>query len=103
MKLEAFKRILAEFDYMKSDELNKIYRALIRVDFDFNKGDGNLFFDGADSEDMQAVADELNKIGYKLRITPGIFDKPTFALKGKNNLVLQKVDSNTLRIFFTRD
>ncbi len=104
MKIEATKRLVhSEFDPTKDEELTKIHRALNRLDFDFNKGDDNLFLDQVSKEDMSDVADELNKLGYKLKITPGVFDKPTFALKGKDNIVLQKVDQNTVRIFFTRN
>jgi len=100
MRIEARQRLLmAEFNKSKDSDLRSVKRALSRVGIDFEEGDDNLFFDNPDKQDMSDTADELNKLGYNLRIDKGVFDKSTFALKGKDNLVLQKVGT-ALRIFF---
>jgi LytS/YehU family sensor histidine kinase len=51
-----------------------------------------------ESEDAYEL---LQHLGYGLRAYSGIFGRPTFALKGKDGIVLQKVQ-NGLRIFFTQ-
>ena len=90
---------LAEFNEDKDADLRSVQQALRKAGLDFEEGEDNLFLDNPDRQNMSDAANALNRLGYNLRIDEGVFDKPTFALKGKDNLVLQKVGT-ALRIFF---
>lgn len=50
--------------------------------------------------EAQDACELLLQLGYELRQNAGVFERTTFALKGKDGIVLQKVH-NGLRIFFT--
>jgi hypothetical protein len=51
------------------------------------------------SDDAQRAVELLGQYGVIMRIVPGIFENEKFALKSKEGLILQKLQTN-LRIFF---
>jgi len=79
-------------------KLEPIYKALKRQGFDVELGTEDINGE-MDASDVEELADELNKLGYKLQIKPGVFQKETFALVGKGKLTLQYL-KGTLRIFY---
>lgn len=111
MKLEAAQRLLAtedetevsaEFNKKKDGDLRKIQVELRKQGLIFSFGVHHLFHKSNPNDvirEAQKAAQELNKQGFELRIDSGIFSRQVFALKGKDGLVLQRVNHN-LRIFF---
>lgn len=110
MKTFAAQRLMAAleedaaFDGDKDHELETLAKQMQRAGYPFRKTDSHLVLHLQDSqvqEDAERIATELNKLGWKLRIKQGVYSNPTFALKGKDGIVLQKINK-MLRIFFTK-
>jgi hypothetical protein len=112
MKLYATQRLLAtedaasevhaEFNKKRDGDLRNIQVAMRKQNLIFSFGVHHLFHKSNPTDvirEAQKSAEELNRQGYNLRIDPGIFGRQVFALKGKDGLVLQRVNHN-LRIFF---
>lgn len=112
MKLYATQRLLAtedaasevhaEFNKKRDSDLRKLQVALRKLDLIFSFGVHHLFHKSNARDvinEAQRAAGELNRQGYQLRIDSGVFSRQVFALKGKEGLVLQRVNHN-LRIFF---
>jgi hypothetical protein len=63
-----------------------------------------VLFHKSNAVDIRREAEDtyelLQHLGYELRVLAGVFERQTFALKGKDGIVMQKVQ-NGLRIFFT--
>jgi len=100
---DAGDQLEAGFDKLKDPELQKIEMHMRKASIFFTLASNHLYHK-SNSKDVEReaemCADELNKLDYQLRIQSGIFSKPSFALKGKDGIVLQKL-SNNLRIFFS--
>ena len=93
----------AQFDSGREEQLRRIQGQLRKHGLVFSMGGHHLFHksnDGDIATEAEQTADVLNGIGYELRILHGIYAKPTYALKGRDGIVLQKVQS-ALRIFFS--
>jgi hypothetical protein len=93
----------AQFDQTREEELRHLQGHLRICGYIFSFSQHHIFHKSNPKEiaqEAQEIAEELNKLGYQLRIAPNIFQRPSFALKGKNGIVLQKVQIS-LRIFFT--
>ena len=93
----------AGFDKLKDPELQKIELHMRKASVFFTL-DSNHLYHKSNARDVEReaeiCAEELNKLEYQLRIQSGILSKPSFALKGRDGIVLQKL-SNNLRIFFS--
>lgn len=95
--------IEAQFDQAREEELRRLQGHLRTRGFIFSFSHHYLFHKSNDEEiarEAEATAKVLNELGYCLRIAPNAFQRPSFALKGKNGIVLQKIQIS-LRIFFT--
>ncbi len=93
----------AQFDGSRDNELKAIQKRMRAVNILFSPGMHHLFHKSnpADvTKEAESVSAELNAMGYALKISPGVYSKPNFALKGNDGLILQKV-MNSLRIFFS--
>jgi len=95
--------IEAQFDGARESDLRRIQAQLRKHQLMYSLGQHHLFHksNGHDiAREAEQTADVLNGMGYELRILPGIYNKPTFALRGRDGLVVQKVQT-ALRIFFS--
>jgi hypothetical protein len=95
----------AQLNDEKVNELRKIQARLksARLIFSFVQPHPVLFHKSNAVDIRQESEDTcelLQQLGYELRAVDGVFGRPSFALKGKDGIVLQKVQ-NGLRIFFT--
>jgi hypothetical protein len=97
--------IEAQLNDEKVNELRQIQARLKdnRLIFSFVQPHPVLFHK-SNAVDIRMEAEDtyelLQQLGYGLRAIDGVFGRPTFALKGKDGIVLQRVQ-NGLRIFFT--
>lgn len=95
----------AQLNNERIDELLKIQVRLkqSRLIFSFVRPHPVLFHK-SNAVDIRREAEDtyelLQHLGYTLRAVDGVFDRDNFALKGKDGIVMQKVQ-NGLRIFFT--
>jgi len=112
MKLYAANRLLAteagevtaQFNTKRDSDLRQIQVAMQELEVVFSFGMHYLFHKSNAADvvrEAQHVADKLNKLGWALRINDGVFDREQFALKGKEGLILQRVNHN-LRIFYSK-
>lgn len=96
--------ITAEFNTERGADLRKIQIGLRNNCKMLFSMDSHHLFHKSNSKDVieeaKCTVEELNRLGWALRVNPGIYDKAVFALKGKDGLVLQRVNNN-LRIFFS--
>jgi len=93
----------AGFDRQRDPDLQKIEMALRKINVFFTLSGGHLYHkSNADDilRETEICVDELNALDYQLRIQPNILTRSTFALKGKDGIVLQRLNNN-LRIFFS--
>lgn len=105
MKVDAATEEDAAFDESRSDELLQFMRPLQQIGLNFTFKDHCLkckvkVEDAVDCAKRTAVV--LNRLGCRLSIRPQVFERPTFALRGANGVVLQRIAPTMLRIFFTR-
>jgi hypothetical protein len=95
--------IEAQFDGSRESDLRRIQAQLRKHQLLYSLGQHHLFHksnNGDIGRESEQTAEVLNGMGYELRILPGIYNKSTFALRGRDGLVVQKVQS-ALRIFFS--
>jgi hypothetical protein len=93
----------AQFDSEKEHELRRIQAQLRKHALVFSYGNHYLYHksnDGDIAREGEQTADVLNRMGYQLSIRPGAHDRPSYALRGRDGIILQKVNS-ALRIFFS--
>lgn len=94
----------AQLDTAKGDELQRIQRELRRAQIIFSFARPHLLYHKSNPTDIVREAEHcatcLDKLGFTLTVVPGVYGKPSFALRGKDGIVLQKVQ-NGLRIFFS--
>lgn len=93
----------AQFDATRVAELRAVQERLRKHGLIFSAGMHHLFHKSNDHEivsEATQTAAVLNAMGYGLRVIPGIYQKPSFALKGREGIILQKVQTS-LRIFFS--
>ena len=74
-------------------------RRILR-DFDLEEGEDDLYGQGFDASGVEDLVSELNKEGFAMVTKPGVFSKRTFAVKGKDGLVVQKLD-DVVRVFYS--
>src|SRR3569833_214686 len=99
---DAASEVHAEFNKKRDGDLRKIQVAMRKLDLIFSFGVHHLFHKSNVNEvihDALRAAEELNRQGYELRIDSGVFSRQVLALKGKDGLVLQRVNHN-LRILY---
>jgi hypothetical protein len=93
----------AGFDKQKDPELQKIELNLRKANVFFTLSSNHLYHKSNLSDigrEVEICASELNRLGHQLHIQPGILTRSSFALKGREGLVLQKL-GNSIRIFFS--
>ena len=93
----------AGFDKQRDPELQKIELHLRKANVFFTLSSSHLYHKSNASDvvkETEICVDELNALDYQLRVQPGVLNKPSFALKGRDGIVLQKL-SNNIRIFFS--
>lgn len=93
----------AQFDGSRESDLRRIQAQLRKHELLYSLGQHHLFHKSNEHEiedEAERTAHVLNGLGYELRIVPNVYKKPTFALKGRDGLVIQKVQVS-LRIFFS--
>jgi hypothetical protein len=93
----------AGFDKQKDPELQKIELRLRKANVVFTLSSSHLYHKSNASDvakEIEICIDELNALDYQLRVQPGLMSKPSFAFKGREGIVLQKL-SNNIRIFFS--
>jgi hypothetical protein len=93
----------AAFDTSRDPDLQKIEQQLRKVNVFFTLSKNHLYHKsnrGDVVKEAELCSEIINDLGYQLHIQPGIFERPSFALKGTKGLVLQKLN-NDLRIFFS--
>jgi hypothetical protein len=101
--MEAHAVLEAGFDKQRDPELQKIELQLRKANVFFTLSSGHLYHKSNGNDVLQeceTCVDTLNNMDYQLRVQPGVLSRQSFALKGKDGLVLQKL-SNNLRIFFS--
>ncbi|QRE00260.1 hypothetical protein [Burkholderia phage BCSR5] len=94
----------AAFDSSRDEVLRQFVRPLQGVGLEFVLKDNHLKCTVQEAEAIECAkraAGVLNKMGYRLSIRPNVFQRLTFALRGVNGIVLQRISSTMLRIFFT--
>jgi hypothetical protein len=95
----------AAFDESRSEELLSFIKPLAKVGLRFSFKDHCLKCTVEVEEAVDCAkrcALVLNKLGCRLSIRPRVFDRPTFALRGANGIILQRISPTMLRIFFTK-
>lgn len=101
--VEGTDEIDAQFDSNREAELRKVQGHMRGQGLIFSFSRHHLYHksnDGAIAQEAETAANILNELGYEMRIVRGIFARPSFALKGREGIVLQKVQG-ALRIFFS--
>jgi hypothetical protein len=101
--IEGTDEIEAQFDTDREQELRNVQGHMRRSGLIFSFSQHHLYHKSNLDEiarEAKQAADVLNDLGYRLRIIQGVFERPSFALRGKNGIVLQKVPV-ALRIFFS--
>lgn len=114
LKLYATQRLLAsadnttevsaEFNTTRDRDLREIQVALRALKLIFSFGVHHLYHKSNASDvidETRTTVDELNRLAHQLRVDAGILERQTFALKGKDGLILQRVN-NSLRIFYSK-
>lgn len=95
--------IEAQFDQAREEELREIQGHLRGCGLIFSFSQHHLYHK-SNPRDIAREAEEaakiLNGLGHSLRIAGNVFERPSFALKGRNGIILQKVQIS-LRIFFS--
>lgn len=104
-RLLSSQEVEAEYNTTKVVELKSIRIQLRTNGLQFSLVDPYLLYRKCANHelepDVQLAVTILNKCGHKLRVEPGIFGRSTFALKGRDGIVLQKVPG-AIRVFFSR-
>lgn len=94
----------AQFDPERYSELITIRDHLSNKRLIFKLSRNHLFHKSNmhDIEDeSQRIYNSLAELGFTLKILPGVFKRPRFAVKGTEGLVLQRIYTD-LRIFFSK-
>jgi len=103
-RLEASpEQLEAGFDKERDPELQKIELNLRKANVFFTLSSNHLYHKSNLSDigrEVEICAAELNRLGHQLHIQPGILTRSSFALKGREGLILQKL-GNSIRIFFS--
>lgn len=60
----------------------------------------HLHYEIHDGQDVEDTISELQKLGNKFRVDPGVTTKRNFAVKTKGGLVVQRTGTH-LRIFYS--
>jgi hypothetical protein len=103
MRLTADLEVEAQFDGSRDAELRKIQSKMREVNVIFSPGKFHLFHksNAADViDEAKAVVLALSHMGYNLKVSDGVYSRQTFALKGNDGIILQRVNT-ALRIFFS--
>jgi len=94
--------ITAQFDQTCEIELKQIQSAMGRCNVIFSYDKHHLFHKTNPNDvaqEIETVIQELDKLGYHLRILKGVLERERFSVKGDNGLCLQRLNDG-LRIFF---